>query len=288
LFRIQSDVYTLYHVVGAADFFRINDPWQIAKDPSDSDRTPLRGEGTFIDDNEPFRPMLPYYLLMKLPDEDELSFIIMQPFTPRDRPNMVSFLVAKSGPANYGEIIDFTLPAESQQDGPGQVGDFINQNTEISQEFTLLGQGGSRVIQGNMLVIPVEESLLYVQPIYISASSAETVGIPEFKRAIVSYNGEIQMRNSLDEALAAVFGTPVDTGPDAPPDGGTTVVPEEIEALLEAAQTAFADADAALRNGDLSRYAEKVAEAQAFIERALALIGESGESAALLQELLGS
>jgi uncharacterized membrane protein (UPF0182 family) len=293
LFRIQSDVYTLYHVIGPRDFFSNVDPWQIAKDPSDSNRTPLRGEGTFIDDGEAFRPMLPYYLLMKLPDDDELSFLIMQPFTPRDRPNMVSFLVAKSGPAEYGEIVDFTLPAESQQDGPGQVGDFINQNTEISQEFTLLGQGGSRVIQGNMLVIPIEESLLYVQPIYISASSAETEGIPEFKRAIVSFNGQIEMRDTLDQAIAAIFGEAPDggTGGDGDGDGGdggTTEVPEEVESLLQAAQEAFAEADAALRAGDLATYADKVAEAESFIERALNLIGETGESAALLRELIGS
>ena len=290
LFRIQSDKYTLYHVTDPDDFFSNVDPWQIAKDPSDSERPLLRGEGTFIDDGEAFRPMLPYYLLMKLPDDDELSFLIMQPFTPRDRPNMVSFLIAKSGPAEYGEIIDFALPAESQQDGPGQVGDLINQNTEISQEFTLLGQGGSRVIQGNMLVIPVEESLLYVQPIYITASSDETEGIPEFKRAIVSFNGQIEMRNSLGAALAAIFGESTGT-PGGDPDGGdggTTEVPEEIEALLQAAQDAFAEADVALRAGDLATYAEKVADAQSFIERALSLIGASGESAALLQALLGS
>jgi uncharacterized membrane protein (UPF0182 family) len=290
LFRIQSDVYTLYHVIDPDDFFSNVDPWQIAKDPSDSSRTALRGEGTFIDDGEAFRPMLPYYLLMRLPDEDQLSFLIMQPFTPRDRPNMVSFMVAKSGPADYGEIIDYTLPAESQQDGPGQVGDFINQNTEISQEFTLLGQGGSRVIQGNMLVIPIEESLLYVQPIYISASSAETEGIPEFKRAIVSFNGQIEMRDTLDQAISAIFGDTPD-GPDdgtGNGDGGTTEVPEEIESLLQAAQQAFDEADTALRAGDLSTYADKVAEAEGFIERALLLIGDSGESAGLLNAILGS
>ncbi len=293
LFRIQSDIYTLYHVIDPDDFFSNVDPWQIAKDPSDSDRTLLRGEGTFIDDGEAFRPMLPYYLLMKLPDDDELSFIIMQPFTPRDRPNMVSFLVAKSGPNEYGEIIDFTFPAESAQPGPGQVGDFINQDTEISPEFSLLRQGGSTVIQGNMLVVPVEESLLYVQPIYIraTATSDDNAGIPEFKFAIVSYNGQIEMRETLDLAIEAIFGEAIDDGPepgDGGGDGGTTEVPEEIEALLQAAQRAFDEADVALRAGDLATYADKVAEAQGFIDRALALIGESGESAGLLQQLLGS
>jgi len=300
LFRVQSDIYRLYHVTDPDDFFSNVDPWQIAADPSDSERIELRGEGRFFDnEGKEFRPMLPYYLLMKLPDDDELSFIIMQPFTPRDRPNMVSFLVAKSGPAEYGDIIDFTLPGERQQDGPGQVGDFINQDTSIAPEFSLLRQGGSDVIQGNMLVVPIEESLLYVQPIYIRATGAnstdaatgtasdESAGIPEFKFAIVSYNGQIEMRSTLDGALAAIFGEGSDGG-DGGTDGGTTEVPEEIEALLQAAQQAFTEADAALRDGDLATYADKVAEAQGFIDRALTLIGDAGASAALLQNLIGS
>ena len=184
LFRIQSDMYLLYHMTRPQDFFNNVDPWQIASDPSTSDRTELRG--VFIDDEgNQLRPMLPYYLLMRLPGEEQLSFLIMQPFTPQNRPNMVSFMVAKSGPESYGQIIDYRLPAASAQQGPGQVGNFINQDPEISAEFTLLGQGGSEVIQGNMLVVPVEESLLYVQPIYIRANpegSGDSSGIPEFKR----------------------------------------------------------------------------------------------------------
>ena len=139
--------------------------------------------------------------LRTLPGEERPSFLLMQPFTPRGRPNMVSFMVAKSGPLEeYGRIIEYGLPSDSQIDGPGQVGNFVNQDPEISAEFTLLGQGGSRVIQGNMLVIPIEQSLLYVQPIYISANDeASSTGIPEFKRVVVSFNGQIEMRNSLSD-----------------------------------------------------------------------------------------
>jgi uncharacterized membrane protein (UPF0182 family) len=288
LFRIQSDVYRLYHVVDADDFFSNVDPWQIARDPSDSERTRLRGEDFFLDDEgNSVRPMLPYYLLMRLPDDDELSFIIMQPFTPQDRPNMVSFLVAKSGPSDYGEIIDFTLPAESAQQGPGQVGDFINQKPEISSQFSLLRTGGSDVIQGNMLVVPIDESLLYVQPIYIRATSTDTGGnesggIPEFKFAIVSFDGNIQMRESLDGALAAIFGR-APGGPDepvTPPPTTPTEIPDEIASLLSAAQEAFDAADAALRDGDLATYAEKVAEAQSLLDRAVDLIAEEVETTA--------
>lgn len=282
LFRIQSDQYTLYHITDPRQFFSEVDPWEIARDPSDADRPTLRNP----DVNGSARPMLPYYLLMSLPDEDDLAFIIMQPFTPRARPNMVSFLVAKSDADSYGEMIEYRLPAATQQDGPGQVGDLINQNTEISAEFTLLGQGGSKVIQGSMLVLPIEESVLYVQPIYIqaansTATSAQAVpgaddqatGIPEFKRVVVSFNGDIQMRDTLGEALDAVFGADTSTVVDQPTGGDPDVeVPEEIASLIEAAEQALIDADAALQDGDLGAYADSVVEAQSLIERAAALI----------------
>lgn len=291
LFRIQTDVYQLYHMTNPEQFFTVSDPWQIARDPSTSPRPPLRGR--FVDsDGKEFNPMLPYYLLMKLPGDDELSFLLMQPFTPRGRPNMVSFMVAKSGPLEeYGRIIEYSLPADSQIDGPGQVGNFVNQDPEISAQFTLLGQGGSRVIQGNMLVIPIEESLLYVQPIYISANDeASSRGIPEFKRVVVSFDGQIEMRETLSEALTAVFGVadgdgepgdgePGDGEPDQPPTG---TVEEQVIALLAQADAAFQEAEQAMRQGDLVTWAQKIEEAQAAIAEASALLAagtETGEGA---------
>jgi len=284
LFRIQTDVYRLYHVTNPKQFFSNVDPWQIARDPSNSPRPDLRG--TFVDaNNQRFSPMLPYYLLMKLPGENELSFLLMQPFTPANRPNMVAFMVAKSGPLEeYGRLIEYSLPADSQIDGPGQVGDFVNQDPVISSEFTLLGQQGSKVIQGNMLVIPVEEALLYVQPIYITASdnaAGKTSGIPQFKRVVVTFNGRIEIANSLEEALQLLFGsaapgvTPPTSGGE--PGGGTAPpagsVDAQVRALLAKAEAAFVDADAALRRADLATYAAKIAEARAAIDEANRLLG---------------
>ena len=267
LFRVQTDMYTLYHMTEPDQFFTVADPWQIARDPSTSPRPALRAP--FADD-----PMLPYYLLMKLPGDDTLSFLLMQPFTPRDRPNMVSFMVAKSGPLEeYGRIIEFSLPAESQIDGPGQVGNFINQDPVISAEFTLLGQTGSRVIQGNMLVIPIDESLLYVQPVYISADDeGSSRGIPEFKRVVVSFDGQIEMRDTLDQSLEAIFGESAEVPDGETPAPPTGTVDEQVALLLQQAADAFADAELALRRGDLVAWAEHVDDAQRAVEEANRLL----------------
>jgi uncharacterized membrane protein (UPF0182 family) len=285
LFRVQTDQYQLYHMTNPDQFFTVSDPWQIARDPSTSPRPALRGR--FADSSgQEFNPMLPYYLLMKLPGEDRPSFLLMQPFTPLGRPNMVSFMVAKSGPLEeYGRIIEYGLPSDSQIDGPGQVGNFVNQDPEISAEFTLLGQGGSRVIQGNMLVIPIEQSLLYVQPIYISANDeASSTGIPEFKRVVVSFNGQIEMRDSLSEALTAVFGVSSGDG-DGTGDGGTTdpltgTIEEQVVELLARADQAFMEADEAMQNGDLVTWAQKIEEAQAAVEEATRILMEATEAPA--------
>ena len=278
LFRVQTDMYTLYHMLEPEQFFTVADPWQIARDPSTSQKPPLRAP--FADD-----PMLPYYLLMKLPGDETLTFLIMQPFTPLDRPNMVSFMVAKSGPlAEYGRMIEFSLPSDVQTDGPNQVGNFINQDPTISAEFTLLGQTGSRVIQGNMLVIPIDESLLYVQPVYISADDEGTSrGIPEFKRVVISFDGQIEMRDTLEEALEAIFG-PSAGGGDGTGDGETPQLPtgtvdEQVAQLLQEAADAFAAADAALRRGDIVTWTEKIDEAQQAVEEAARLASGAGVGA---------
>ncbi len=280
LFRIQSDAYALYHVTDPRVFINNGDPWAIARDPSTTVNEPIRFEAAYRNaDGNLFKPMLPYYLLMRLPDEDDLSFIIMQPFTPSNRPNMSSFLVAKSDPENYGQLIDFELPRDRLVDGPGQVGVRINQDPEISPEFTLLGQEGSEVIQGSMLVVPIEDSVLYVQPIYLQGEDSGSA-LPEFKRVVVVFDDRIVMRDTLDEAMAAVFEgyePPDRDGPTpttVPGDGGE--VPSDVADLLERAEAAFNEAQAALSSGDLGAYQEKIDEAQDLISQAIDLLNNGG------------
>jgi uncharacterized protein len=282
LFRVQSDVFTRYHMTDPRVFINNGDPWEIARNPATTTAEAVRA--TFESTN---RPMVPYYLLMQLPDDEDISYLILQPFTAATRPNMVSFLVAKSTFVDYGEMVSFELPRDSFVDGPGQVGARINQNPEISREFTLLGQEGSDVIQGNMLVVPIEESLIYIQPVYLSARATGTgndiSALPEFKFAIVVFGDRIVMRETLAQSLFAVFGdAPVVVDPDDPDPGPGPDLPDDVTAavaaLLERAEQAFLRADAALRNADLAGFQEQVAIARDLIEQANRLIEEaSGE-----------
>ena len=263
LFTIQSDMYRDYHMTDPRVFYADEDPWVI---PSDSSTTPrvatLRGEFTEIG----FKPMLPYYLLMSLPGESDLSYLIFQPFNPENRPNMQSFLVADADPENYGQLIDFRLPKGEFVDGPSQVATRINQDPDISQIFTLLDQQGSSVIKGNLFVVPINQSILYYQPIYLQG---EQNPLPEFKFVVVVFQDRIIMEESLSEALESIFGegfasdTIEDTQGESPLD------------LLEKATKAFEKAQQELQNGNLGLYQDLVYQAQQYVDIALEILNNN-------------
>ncbi len=257
LFTIQSDMYRDYHMTDPRVFYADEDPWVI---PSDSSTTPrvatLRGEFTEIG----FKPMLPYYLLMSLPGETDLSYLIFQPFNPENRPNMQSFLVADADPENYGQLIDFRLPKGEFVDGPSQVATRINQDPDISQIFTLLDQQGSSVIKGNLFVVPINQSILYYQPIYLQG---EQNPLPEFKFVVVVFQDRIIMSETLSEALASIFG-----------DELISDVVEESEGespldLLAKATTAFEQAQEQLQKGNLGKYQELIDQAHQYVDLAI-------------------
>ncbi len=263
LFTIQSDMYRDYHMTDPRVFYADEDPWVI---PSDSSTTPrvatLRGEFTEIG----FKPMLPYYLLMSLPGESDLSYLIFQPFNPENRPNMQSFLVADADPENYGQLIDFRLPKGEFVDGPSQVATRINQDPDISQIFTLLDQQGSSVIKGNLFVVPINQSILYYQPIYLQG---EQNPLPEFKFVVVVFQDRIIMEESLSEALASVFGGNFSTENIEDTEG------ESALELLEKANTAFEKAQQELLNGNLGLYQNLVEQAQQYVDLALELLNNN-------------
>jgi len=265
LFRVQSDMYLRFHMTEPDVFYNSEDQWEEPLDPSNAGNRPqLRGE--FIDPTFT-RPMLPYYLLMRLPEEQQLSYLILQSFLPVERPNMASFLIAKSGPEDYGQLIDYRLPRTGFVDGPNQVNARIDQNPQVSEQITLWNQQGSNVIRGDLLVVPIESSLLYIQPIYLQAAK---VPLPQFKRVVAVFNEEVVMRETLAEALRDVFGAGggTSTTPTTEPVPGQTAA-----ALLDQAAEAFTQAETALRAGDLATYQAKIDEARSLIEQARATLG---------------
>ncbi len=284
LFKIQSEKYLDYHVTEVGDFFRRSDTWSIPRDPSTIDRDSgelLRGDGLTADGRVALMDrFLPNYLLVNLPEEaDRLSYVIMQPFTPQGKLNMSSFLVGDSEPGRYGRLIDFRMPTGSLVEGTGQVGDRINQDPDISQQLTLWDQEGSNVLFGDMLVVPIEQSLLYVMPVYLAADAGG--GLPEFRRVITVFGDRVRWGATLDIALAQVFGESVGDPDVTPPtdEPPTTDDGRTIDDLLTEASETFDRARDALRNGDLAEYQRLFERAEELVDRALSLLDPDLEAA---------
>jgi hypothetical protein len=147
--------------------------------------------------------MEPYYVLARLPDDDDLAFMLISPLTPQNRDNMISWIAAKSDPGEYGQLVVYKLPKQRLIYGPAQIEARIDQDPEISTQVALWDQRGSRVIRGNLMVIPIESSFLYVEPVFLLA---EDVDIPQLQRVIVAIGDDIAMEPTMDEALFELFG----------------------------------------------------------------------------------
>ncbi|MBS3748859.1 MAG: UPF0182 family protein, partial [Candidatus Thermoplasmatota archaeon] len=175
---------------------------------------------------------------------------MMTPFTPQGKDNMIGWMGAKSNPSNYGEKLVYQFPKQKLIYGPTQIESRIDQDTEISQRMTLWSQSGSRVIRGNLLVIPIEESLLYVEPVYLRSSGESS--IPQLKRVIVAYGDRLAMRNTLNMSLQAVFSEEINETPsvDQPIEG-------DLQELISQAVEIYEEAQTLLQQGDFSGYAER-------------------------------
>ncbi|MEE9491727.1 MAG: UPF0182 family protein, partial [Dehalococcoidia bacterium] len=187
LFIRQAQVYLRYHMEIVEDFYGKEDLWEIPEEI-------YRGTA---------QRMEPYYIIMRLPDEEKEEFLLMLPFTPANKKNTIAWLAARSDGDNYGTLLAYNLPKEKLIYGPMQVENRIEQDTDITEQFALWGRGGSTVIRGNLLMIPIEDSFLYVEPVFLQGAAG---GIPELKRVIIASGDRIAMEQTLDEALAAVFG----------------------------------------------------------------------------------
>jgi uncharacterized membrane protein (UPF0182 family) len=256
LFSMQTAVYATYHMTNPAAFYNKEDQWQLPT----------------IDAGTEAEPMEPYYTIMKLPGEARAEFIQMVPLTPRRKDNLAAWMVARSDAPSYGQLMVFRFPKQKVVFGPRQVVARINQDQEISPQITLWNQQGSEVIQGTLLVIPIEESLLYIRPLYLRAQGGK---IPELKRVIVAYQGTIVMEPTLEHALARLFGafapgapavtpgaeTPAPAGPSpaaGPAPSAGTPGGTALSLALAEARDHYERAVAAQRAGDWAKYGEEL------------------------------
>ena len=249
LFKIQAQMYSSYHMVDSEEFYNREDLWRFPQEQ--------------FEDGQ--RVMQPYYVNMRLPEATEDEFMLILPFTPVNKDNMIAWMAARSDGEQYGNVLLYEFPKQELIYGPSQIEARIDQNPEISQQLTLWSQEGSRVIRGDLLVIPIDESLLYVEPIYLRAEQGE---LPELRRVIVGYGNQTVMEPSLEQALQTIFGEdallPDAAGalatPDAPvaaepvPSTASGTTPTVPVADIQAALEAYNQAQEALRQGNWSDY----------------------------------
>ena len=246
LYRVQTRLYAIYHMEAAEDFYHREDQWQIPVEPKPDAAVPFMR-----------------HIIMRLPEEKEAEFIYMVPFTPRGKDNLAAWMVARNDGDFYGKLAVYQFSRQSLVFGPQQITNRINQNTEISQQISLWDQRGSQVIRGDLLVIPIEQFMIYVQPLYLRAEGGR---IPELKRVIVAYQNEVVMEETLDRALTALFGggpatrrgavagpEPAVSGPVPAADAGAGQ-----RALIAEAVRRYQAALTAQREGDWARYGEEI------------------------------
>jgi uncharacterized membrane protein (UPF0182 family) len=271
LFQVQATRFTTYHVSDPSVFYQNQDQWEIAPDPTRGEFSQVGTTTTTSLDTAP--RLRPYYLLMKAPGEAEESFQLVLPFVPKGRQNMVAWLAAGSDPDTYGRLLSLDLPSEENVPGPGIVFSRLNQDPQFSAERTLLSQSGSTVLFGDLLVIPIENSFLYVQPAYVRAD--QPAAVPELKFVVVVNGDTVSTGGNLDEALEGAVAD-VEPGGEGDGDGdgeGDGGVDQTVAELLAEAAQHFEAADAALRDGDLATYEEEIQAAQDLVAQALELSG---------------
>ena len=255
-FMTQARMFATYHVTDPAVFYSKGNQWEIPSNVS------ISGSA----------PMSPYYMIMRLPGQTNDEFVLILPYVPNSRSNMIAWLGAQSDLPNYGKAVSFEFPSSLSVYGPAQVEAAINQDPTISSERTLWGQEGSTVIFGNLLTVPIGNSLLYVQPLYLQSSQTQ---LPQIQRIIVFYRSpsatpnlpsgqqqNVVMAQTLGEALASIFGgTPppgTQPGSGGTPPPSTTPTTPAVAQLIAQANAQYAAAQAALRTGDLAAFAQDI------------------------------
>jgi uncharacterized membrane protein (UPF0182 family) len=256
LFRIQAETYATFHMNEPQVFYNKEDLWQL----------PIESfEGREI-------IMEPYYTIMQLPDSDRAEMILMLPFTPSRKDNMIAWMAARCDGDNLGRRMVFLFSKQELIYGPRQIEARIDQDTDISQQLTLWSQRGSSVSRGNLLVVPIGNSILYVEPLYLSA---EKGALPQLKRVIAALGNRIEMEIDLEAALSRLFGEQVvfertRESPRVEPGAGQAPrvpgVQGEVSAVAKEALAILRDADAALQRGDWGRYGDAMRRLREHLE----------------------
>jgi uncharacterized protein len=246
-FAIQAAKYAVYHMRDPSVFYSKEDLWRVAT--------------RLVNGNSV--PMDPYYAIMKLPEVGNTEeFILMVPFTPARKNNMIAWMAARCDGTDYGKVLVFAFPKEKLIYGPEQIQSRVNQNPSISQQLTLWDQGGSRVIHGTLLVIPVQNAVLYVEPLYLAAESGAS--LPQLKRVIVAYSDHVVMEQSLEDALNVIFGGGAggqqETTETAQTGSSVTArgIPPSLENMIQQANEHYERAQQALRQGDWNGYGQEI------------------------------
>lgn len=251
LFQIQASVYSRYHMEDVGVFYQKEDLWDIANEIYGTEKV----------------QMTPNYYIAKLPGETSAEFFNSIPFTPRSKQNMTALMVARNDGENYGQLILYQFPKSKTVYGPEQIEAQIDQNTEISKEFSLWSSNGTSYRRGNMFVIPINTSLLYVEPVYLEATNSS---IPEVKRIIMAYGDKIAYEETLADCLTSLFGGDAEKGVD----NESSEVSDEKDSqtlstkqLAKLASQAFEDAQNAQKNGDWAGYGKYLDKLEEYLNQ---------------------
>lgn len=245
LFRAQTGLYATFHMTDPETFYHREDQWQI----------PAAQQGAV-------QSGYARHIVMRLPGEQDAEYLMMRPFTPRQKDNLAAWMVARNDGDKYGKLIAYRFPRQSLVFGPTQIANRINQDTEVSRQVSLWDQGGSEVIRGELLVIPIEASLLYVQPLYLRAQGGK---IPELKRVIVAHNDRVVMEETLEGGLSVLFGDGTGSARASTRDaaatrsaaaGAPTAADADRTALIQQAAQLYERARNAQRNDDWATYGD--------------------------------
>ena len=271
MYKVQAEVLTVYHMTNPQMFYNKEDVWEIP--------TEIYGQEEI--------PVAPYYEVLTLPTQTEPEFALLQPFAPLSKKNMASLLVARQDGENYGKLALLDFPKDKLVFGPSQVEARITNDPAVSAQLTLWSQAGSEVIRGNLLVVPIEDTVMYFEPLYLQASQSP---LPELTRVIVSYADKVAMEPTLGEALTEIFGEPIGSGSTttstpgttAPggstttssttvPSGPTTTLSGDAQTLIEQANQYYEAAVEAQERGDWAEYGRQLEELGKVLEALAAL-----------------